>query len=408
MIENWQDTSSRVKGDVRGNIESKSLLITADYPPIVSGISTVFYNIWKHLSQDRLLILAPRTKDCFEFDSKNRIRVLRRYFSLGDNVLRRMLRSILLYIYTKQIVKKENINLLVCGQPMIIGFIGLVFKKQFKIPYHVWVYGGEILKFKGNKILLGMLRVILNNADKIISNSSFTAQVFRDLNIDVAKIVIVSPAVDIEQFRPGIDISDLVREYDLEKKKTIMTVGRLVPRKGNDTIIKCLKRVIEKIPNVVYLIIGEGPNKQNLEVLVKELGLRENVIFAGYVSDEDLPKYYNLCDLYVLPNRETGDFDTIEGFGITFVEAGACGKPVIGGRSGGTSDSILDGVTGVLVEPQDEEMLVNRIIELLVNHELANRLGSQGRERVFEKFRWEVSSGIVENLMPEDETKNPD
>ena len=408
MIENWQDTSSRVRGDVRGNIESKSLLITADYPPIVSGISTVFYNIWKHLSQDRLLILAPRTKDCFEFDSKNRIRVLRRYFSLGDNVLRRMLRSILLYIYTKQIVKKENINLLVCGQPMIIGFIGLVFKKQFKIPYHVWVYGGEILKFKGNKILLGMLRVILNNADKIISNSSFTAQVFRDLNIDVAKIVIVSPAVDIEQFRPGIDISDLVREYDLEKKKTIMTVGRLVPRKGNDTIIKCLKRVIEKIPNVVYLIIGEGPNKQNLEVLVKELGLRENVIFAGYVSDEDLPKYYNLCDLYVLPNRETGDFDTIEGFGITFVEAGACGKPVIGGRSGGTSDSILHGVTGVLVEPQDEEMLVNRIIELLVNHELANRLGSQGRERVFEKFRWEVSSGIVENLMPEDETKNPD
>ena len=390
------------------NMKSKSLLITADYPPIVSGISTVFYNIWKHLSQDRLLILAPRTKGCFEFDSENRIRVLRRYFSLGDSILRRILRTIALYIHTKQIVKRENINLLVCGQPMIIGFIGLVFKKQFRIPYHVWVYGGEMLKFKSNRILLGILRAILNNADKIISNSGFTTQVFRDLNIDVAKIVIVSPAVDIEQFRPGIDASDLVREYSLESKKVIMTVGRLVPRKGNDTIIKSLKKVIERIPDVVYLIVGEGPNKQKLEVLVEELGLKENVIFAGYVSNEDLPRYYNLCDLYVLPNRETDDFDTIEGFGITFVEASACGKPVIGGRSGGTSDSILDGVTGVLVEPQDEEMLVNKIVEILVNHELTDRLGSQGRERVLEKCRWEVSSEIVENLLLEHETKNPD
>jgi len=408
VIAEWQDSSLRVKEDAKRNMKSKSLLITADYPPIVSGISTVFYNIWKHLSQDRLLILAPRTKGCFEFDSENRIRVLRRYFSLGDNILRRILRTILLYIHTKQIVKKENIDLLVCGQPMIIGFIGLVFKKQFKIPYHVWVYGGEMLKFKSNRILLGILRAILNNADKIISNSGFTTQVFRDLNIDVAKIVIVSPAVDIEQFRPGIDASDLVGEYSLEDKKVVMTVGRLVPRKGNDTIIKSLEKVIEEIPNVVYLIVGEGPNRQTLEKLVKESGLEENVIFAGYVSDEDLPKYYNLCDLYVLPNRETDDFDTIEGFGITFVEASACGKPVIGGKSGGTSDSILDGVTGVLVEPQDGEMLVGKIVEILVNHKLTARLGSQGRERVLEKFRWEVSSEIVENLLLEHEAKNPE
>lgn len=386
----------------------KSLLITFDFPPIVSGISTVFYNIWKHLPGDEFLILAPRTKRCFEFDKKNKARVLRRCFSLGDGILGRFFRTLLLYVYTLQIVKREKINLLVCGQPMIIGFIGLIFKKQFKMPYHVWVYGGEIIKFGSNKLLLRILRCILNNADKIITNSSYTTDVFRRFGVEDLKLVRVSPCVDTNRFRPNIDVKDLAKQYKLENKKVIMTVGRLVARKGNDTVIQSLNKVVERIPDIRYLIVGDGPEKQRLKVLANDLKLEDYIVFTGFVSDEDLPGYYNLCDLYVLPNRETNDFDTIEGFGITFVEASACGKPVIGGKSGGASDSILNGVTGVLVDSQDTEMLANKIIEILSKKELAGQFGLRGRERVLEEFRWEKMSKIVENLLLDHEKTKSD
>jgi phosphatidylinositol alpha-1,6-mannosyltransferase len=377
----------------------KSLLITFDFPPIVSGISTVFYHIWKYLPTDKCLTLAPRVKGCFEFDRKNKIKVFRRYFPLGNNILKKFLRTFLLYAHTFQIVRKEKINLLVCGQPMISGFIGLIFKKQYKIPYHVWVYGGEIIKFEGNKLLLRILRSILDNADKIITNSSYTTARFLGFGVEDEKLIKVSPAVDINSFRPDIDVNYLTKQYKLKNKKVIMTVGRLVSRKGNDMVIRSLKKVIEKIPDIRYVIIGEGPEKRRLQSLAHELKLEDYIVFTGFVSDEDLPKYYNLCDLYVLPNRETDDFDTIEGFGITFIEAGACGKPVIGGKSGGAFESVLNGVTGVLIDSQDTEMLASKIIEILSDKKLAEKLGTQGRERVLEEFSWEMKGKIVKNLL---------
>lgn len=380
-------------------MSTKSLLITFDFPPIVSGISTAFYNIWKYLPIDGTFILAPKVKGYFGFDSEYRIKVIRYFFPLGQSIWKKIIREFLLYIYTLRIINKEKINLLICGQPISIGFIGLIFKKRFKIPYHVWVYGGEIIKFGKKKFLLKLLELILKNADRIITNSSYTNSVFLDFGMEREKLIKVNPAVDIEWFKPGLDINDLIKQYNLEDRKVIMTVGRLVPRKGNDMVIRALRKVKEKIPDIVYLIVGEGPNKENLEGLVRELGLGKNVVFTGFVSDKDLPKYYNLCDLYVLPNRMTEDSDTVEGFGLSFVEASACAKPVIGGRSGGACDSVLDGITGFLVESNNPRMIADKIIEILLNKELADRLGREGRDRVFREFQWEKSSRIVENLL---------
>lgn len=377
----------------------RSLLITYDFPPIVSGIATVFYNIWKSLPADQCLVLAPRVRGSLEFDRANGIQVVRKKYSLETDIIKKFLSAILLFVHTMRITRKEKIDLLICGQPMIIGAVGLIFRKLFNMPYHVWVYGGETIKFKDSKLFLKMLKCILDNADRVITNSSYTDEEYSRFGIPDEKLLKVTPGVDADQFRPDMDVRDLVKKHDLENRRVIMTVGRLVPRKGNDTVIRSLKKVVEKIPDIRYVIIGNGPEKKRLQMLAHELHLEDHIVFAGFVSDEDLPKYYNACDLYVLPNRETDGFEAVEGFGISFIEAGACGKPVIGGRSGGTSDSVLNGETGVLIDPLDTELLADQIIQILSDRELAGSYGMKGRERVMKDFRWEMISKTVGGVL---------
>jgi phosphatidylinositol alpha-1,6-mannosyltransferase len=130
--------------------------------------------------------------------------------------------------------------------------------------------------------------------------------------------------------------------------------------------------------------------------MARELNLELETIFTGYVDEEEMADMYNLCDLYVMPNREvTQSTDSIEGFGIVFLEASSCGKPVIAGKSGGTSEAVLDGVTGFLIDPDDEEALANKIVQILRNPSMRKEIGEKGRAWVINKFSWEKSASQV-------------
>jgi phosphatidylinositol alpha-1,6-mannosyltransferase len=154
---------------------------------------------------------------------------------------------------------------------------------------------------------------------------------------------------------------------------------------------------------VHYLIVGTGPDEPRLRGLAAELGIGAAVTFAGYVSEDRLPDLYNLCDLFVMPNREEAGGD-IEGFGMIFLEASAAGKPVVGGRSGGTADAIVHGVTGFLVDPEDVDELAATLQLLLANADLRETLGRAGRHRARSEFGWgsraamlrEVSRAVVD------------
>ncbi len=156
-------------------------------------------------------------------------------------------------------------------------------------------------------------------------------------------------------------------------------MARLVPRKGHDVVLRALPRVLASVPDARYVIAGDGPDRSRLESLARDLGVAHAVHFAGRVDDV-LP-YFQACDVYVMMSRSE-DEGEVEGFGIAFTEASACGKPVIAGRSGGTAEAVLDGVTGVLVDPHDVEALANTIVNLLTNRAEAARLGAGGREFV--------------------------
>jgi phosphatidylinositol alpha-1,6-mannosyltransferase len=159
----------------------------------------------------------------------------------------------------------------------------------------------------------------------------------------------------------------------------VLTVGRRVERPGHDLVIRALTALEEQ--SVRYVIAGTGPEEGRLRRLVEALGVRDRVLFTGHVPDEDLPGLYAACDVFVMPSRALGARDGIEGFGTVFLEAGACAKPVIGGWSGGVSEAVEDGVTGLLVDPHDPEALAEALRRLLRDPELRRRMGEAGRTR---------------------------
>jgi phosphatidylinositol alpha-1,6-mannosyltransferase len=173
---------------------------------------------------------------------------------------------------------------------------------------------------------------------------------------------------------------------DRYRDQVIVTVGSLTARKGHDMVIRALPRLRETVPDITYLIVGQGGYRAKLEELAMSLGVRDRVIFVGQVSAEDLPDIYALADVFVMPSREHLESCDVEGFGLVFLEASACAKPVVGGRSGGIPDAIVDGVTGLLVNPNDAEDIANSLARLLTNSNLAIRLGQQGRCWVTKDF----------------------
>ena len=169
----------------------------------------------------------------------------------------------------------------------------------------------------------------------------------------------------------------------------LLTVGNLVERKGHDTVLKALPAILRSIPDVTYLIIGDGPFRPNLERLAESLGVRGSVVFAGRVEAGILPECLAICDVFVMTSRARLDQFDVEGFGLVYLEANACGKPVIGGRSGGIVDAVEHESTGLLVDPVDEKDVAHAVVRLLKDRDLARKLGEQGMQRVRREFTWQ-------------------
>jgi phosphatidylinositol alpha-1,6-mannosyltransferase len=159
-------------------------------------------------------------------------------------------------------------------------------------------------------------------------------------------------------------------------------------RKGQDMVIQALPRIRQRIPQVKYIMVGTGQELASLITLAQMLGVQDSVVFAGNVPDHELAAYYAACDVFIMPNRQIGD--DIEGFGIAYLEAGAAGKPVIGGTSGGTDDAILEGVTGRRVDGNNCAEIANAVIDLLSRPDKAKAMGARGRQRVEDEFTWDT------------------
>ena len=270
------------------------------------------------------------------------------------------------------------------------GLVPLV--RKYDIRLVCVVHGLEITR-KMAQSKKKWLTKTLNSCHLVIAVSGFTKKRLLDMYpVSPEKVVVFPNGVDMMLFRPGVDTTSLRSRLNLKDHKVVLTLARVIERKGHDHVIQAMPKVMQNIPDLKYVIAGswEESYYKRLKSLVQSLRLEDSVFFTGYVTPDEVVQFYNLCDVYIMPSRELVDRGDTEGFGITYLEANACEKPVIGGRSGGVSDAVIDGATGFLVNPDDVEEIADKLIILLSDPVLSKRFGKQGRERIRDFYTWDV------------------
>lgn len=252
----------------------------------------------------------------------------------------------------------------------------------------VYNHGEEITTW-GSGAKFKTMCFAMNHADLVVANSDYTRGELVRIGVDPGKIILINPGVDTGRFRPGLPVQDLRQGLGLKTgQKLILSVGRLSRRKGFDMVIRSLPVLQKQGLDVCYALIGIGEDQDYLSGLATELGVMDRVHLLGHVSPEDLPRWYNACDVFAMPNREING-DT-EGFGMVFMEAASCAKPAVAGNAGGTGTAVVNGVTGLRVNGERLEDVAGSLAKLLTDEEYATNLGHQGYLRAVNEFGWEM------------------
>ncbi|MBL8029060.1 MAG: glycosyltransferase family 4 protein [Fibrobacteres bacterium] len=335
-----------------------------------------------HKQGQKIIVLARNYDNSELIDDEIPFKIIRM-----KGVGFKLFRIPLLMYYLAKTVIRNRIRTVHCISWLPTGFAARLLHVPLHFKYIVTCHGGEITqpRFIKKSFMISTLR----NASWIIAGNRNTKTAVDQLIKSPTPISIIHFGVDPEIFHRNLDPDFLRNRFSTAGKSIILTVADLKPRKGIDNTLHAVKKLSDKGLNILYLIVGNGSDMNRLKGLVREQKLSESVRFAGQVTDNELPYYYALCDIFVMPNRESSDHD-IEGFGIAFIEAGATGKPVIGGRSGGVEDAITDKRTGFLVDGTKPDAIADAIETLLSDKELRTKMGIEGIERAHSLFQWDT------------------
>jgi phosphatidylinositol alpha-1,6-mannosyltransferase len=288
---------------------------------------------------------------------------------------------------TLDLVRHHQVAQVHCAKALPEGLLAYALKSSAGLPFWCYAHGEELRLASTSRELRLLTRMVLHAADRVIANSAFTHSVLVDeWHLPASRVTVMSPGVDTTRFTPDAPSPRLRAPGVLMAKRVILTVGTMQKRKGQDTVIRALPKIRAAHPDVLYVIAGPGMEREYLAQLAAEMGVADAVQLRDAPDEMELVDCYRHCELFVMPNRQIG-WD-VEGCGIVLLEAQACGKPVVAGRSGGTADAVDDGVTGYLVNGESVDDVAAAVIRLLEDPDAAGRMGRCGRERAVAHFDW--------------------
>lgn len=363
------------------------LVISELFLPTKGGTAVWFDEVYQRIGGKEIHIVTARVDGDKEYDKTHKNTVhrvsMKRHWWLRPESLAMYIN---LFLVALKVALSNKIDAVHAGRVLPEGMVGLFVAKIVAKPLVIYAHGEEITTWRQSGKFKAM-KFAYRHADKIIANSQFTQIELEKIGIDPKKIIIISPGVNIERFKPMNDVSALRETLVIKKKdKLILSVGRLSRRKGFDQVIKSLSGLHKKMA-VHYAIIGIGEDREYLEQLALENGVADYVHFLGHVSMDDLPRWYNAADIFAMPNREI-DGDT-EGFGMVFLEAAACAKAVIAGDAGGTGDAVINQETGFRIDATDMTTVYNALFQLLNDEKQMTKMGLNGLHRVLRQYTWE-------------------
>jgi phosphatidylinositol alpha-1,6-mannosyltransferase len=370
------------------------LVLSEDFVPDLGGIAQWAFGVANALQSQGHTVYSYSRKHDYS-PSKPDFKFAHTYIHRKDWKRKRTL-------YWNQITKR---HFKAVGEPDYIlattwnasrGVVSIA--RQHKVPIITVCHGLEITRPMSWLKKL-WLKNTLHKCHRIVAVSRFTGKFLtNNLKISPHKVLVIPNGVNPEKFRPLPKEPQLVAKWQLDDKKILLTLARIESRKGQDLVVKAMGDILKKEPKTVYLIAGKDNTAyaNELKALVSSLNLEKQVIFTGYVPDEQIVATYNLCDVYLMTSKLLKIKGDSEGFGITFLEANACEKPVIGTNSGGIADAIEDGTSGFLIEENNVEAIARRVTELLGDDNLRTSMGKKARKRIMDQFNW---SSITEKLV---------
>lgn len=375
------------------------LMITELFLPTKGGTAVSFDDDFRRLGGKEVHIVTADVPGAAEFDrthpnSVHRLRLKRSPW----------LRPESLVIYSKLLFKafvlalRHRFRAVFAGRALPEGIVAWAVGRLIGAKVLIYAHGEELTGWGRGKKFKAMC-FALRHADHVLANSDFTRDTLITLiGVRADRIVMTYPTVDVERYRPGLPFEDLRRGLGLgDGQHLILSVGRLQRRKGFDQVVRALPGLVGRGLDVHYAIVGIGEDRDYLSNLARELGVSERLHLLGHVGMAELPRWYNACDLFAMPNRDING-DT-EGFGLVYMEANACGKPVIAGRAGGTGSAVEDGRNGLRIDGEKVEAVEEAIAHLLQNRAEAERMGRYGRERTASRFTSDQRAELIRRLI---------
>ena len=363
----------------------RTLVVTNDFPPRPGGIQAFVHSLASRQPAGEIVVYAPAWKGAAAFDAAQGFPVVRHPTSLmlpEPRVLRR----------ARAIAAAERCDRVWFGAAAPLGLLAKPLGLQRSVAS---THGHEV----GWALLPGarqVLRRIGRDVDVVTYLGEYTRARLAPV---VPRLERLPSGVDTALFRPGAGGEEVRRRHRLTGRPVVVCVSRLVPRKGQDVLIRALPAIRRRVPDAALLCVGGGPYQYSLERLARETGVADSVVLTGSVPWEELPAHYDAGDVFTMPCRTRRAGLEVEGLGIVFLEASATGLPVVAGRSGGSPDAVLEGESGYVVDGTSVAAVAAAVVGLLEDRERAGAMGAAGRDWVEREWRWDVLAGRLRELL---------
>ena len=374
---------------------TRVLLVTNDFPPRRGGIQSYLEAFVGELTATgghELTVYAPKWKGAPEYDERAGYRVVRHPTTLmvpEPTVANRM----------RTLIAEHDIETVWFGAAAPLALLSPLARSAGASRVVASTHGHEV-GWSMLPLARNALRRIGDDADVVTYVSGYTRGRFASAFGPQARLERLSPGVDIDRFTPdSVSRAQLRARYELGDRPVVLCLSRLVPRKGQDMLIRAFGQIRRRVPGAALVIVGGGPHRETLEALAQRTGVADDVLFTGGVPGDELPAHHAMADVFAMPCRTRGAGLDVEGLGIVFLEASASGVPVVAGRSGGAPETVRDGETGWVVDGTDVDAIATAVGDLLADPATAARMGAAGRDWVVQNWQWRTQGARLRGLL---------
>jgi phosphatidylinositol alpha-1,6-mannosyltransferase len=369
-----------------------TLLVTNDFPPRPGGIQAFVHNLAVRQPPGSVVVYASHWHGAARFDAEQPFEVVREDTTVllpTPRVARR----------AAELARAYGCETVWFGAAAPLGLLAADLRSRAGIVRAVAQTHGHEVGWAALPGARRLLRRIGRGQDVVTYLGEYTRARLAPALDGLTELRRLPPGVDTHAFHPSVDGADVRRRYGLRDRPVIVCVSRLVPRKGQDTLIRALPEVRRRLPDAALLLVSGGPYRATLQRLARDAGVERDVVFTGSVPWPALPAHYAAGDVYAMPCRTRNRGLDVEGLGIVYLEASASGLPVVGGDSGGAPDAVRDGETGYVVGGRDTGPLTERLVALLADRDLARRMGAAGRAWVERDWRWDTQAERMREML---------